>query len=174
MRTFVLAVGAAALTTCAALSGCSFSVGGGTPTVAKADLQGAISDRLQKAGQKPESVNCSADLEGVVGKTTRCEVVLSDTNAFEPIVTVTKVDGSTVSYEMAPALSQTQLEKSVSDIVAKNIAKPVDSVTCESGLEGKEGNTATCHVVAGGETSSDTVTVTKVDGLLMNFNVKPS
>jgi hypothetical protein len=172
MRTFVLAVGAAALI-CAALSGCSFSKGGGAPTVAKADLQSDISDRLEKAGQKPESVTCTADLEGVVGKTTRCEVVLTNTNAFEPIVTVTKVDGKTVSYEMAPALSQAQLEKSVGHIVAKKTGHAVDAVKCESGLEGKEGNTATCQVEAGGETTSDTVTVTKVDGLLMNFNVKP-
>jgi hypothetical protein len=173
MRTLGLAVGAAALV-CAALSGCSFSIGGGTPTVAKADLQTDISDRLDKAGQKPQSVTCTADLEGVVGKTTRCQVVLSDTNAFEPIVTVTKVDGKTVSYEMAPALSQPQLEKSVGDIVAKKIGHAVDSVKCESGLEGKEGNTATCQVTAAGKASSDIVTVTKVDGLLMNFNVKPN
>jgi hypothetical protein len=173
MRTLVLAVGAATLT-CAALSGCSASIGGGSPTVAKADLQNDISDRLDKAGQKPKSVTCSADLEGVVGKTTRCEVVLSDTNAFEPIVTVTKVDGKTVSYEMAPALSQAQLEKSVGDIVAKKQGQAADSVKCAGGLEGKEGNTATCDVEVGGETTSDTVTVTKVDGLMMNFSVAPS
>jgi hypothetical protein len=173
MRAFVLAVGAATMT-CATLSGCSSSIGGGPPTVARAALQRDISARLDKAGQKPQSVTCSADLEGVVGRTTRCEVVLSDTNAFEPIITVTKVDGKTVSYEMAPALSQAQLEKSVGDIVAKNQGRAVGSVKCETGLEGKEGNTATCQVEVGGETSSDTVTVTEVDGLMMNFSVAPS
>jgi hypothetical protein len=167
MRAFgraVMAVGAAALIF-ATLSGC------GTPTVAKADLQSDIADRLQKAGQKPESVTCGADLEGVVGKTTTCEVVLSATNAIEPIVTVTKVDGTTVSYEMTPALSQAQLEKSVGDIVAKNVGRTVESVACESGLEGKQGNTARCQVHVGGKTTQDTVTVTKVEGLLMNFDV---
>ncbi len=174
MRTFGTAVGAAALSCVAliaGLSGCSFTVGGGTPTVAKADLQSDIADRLQKAGQKADSVTCKADLEGVVGKTTTCEVVLSATNAFEPIVTVTKVDGSTVSYEMAPALSQAQLEKSVKDIVAKSTGEDVDSVACESGLEGKVGNKAQCEVTTAGEASQDTVTVTEVDGLMMNFSV---
>ncbi|CAN5574141.1 hypothetical protein BH09ACT8_BH09ACT8_26620 [soil metagenome] len=173
MKTFVRAVGTAVAgaVVVVGLSGCSFSIGGGTPTVAKADLQSDIADRLQKAGQKPDSVTCSADLEGVVGKTTECEVVLSATNAFEPIVTVTKVDGSTVSYEMKPALSQTQLEKSVKNIVAKNVGQDVESVTCESGLEGKVGNKVSCEVIAGGDTMKDTVTVTKVDGLLMNFSV---
>lgn len=172
MRTFVMAVGAAAVT-CAALSGCSFSVGGGAPTVAKSDLQTDISNRLEKTGQKPQSVTCAADLEGVVGKTTKCEVVLSDTNAIEPIVTVTKVDGTTVSYEMEPALSQPQLEKSVGEIVTKNSDENVESVTCESGLEGKQGNKAHCQFGAGGEATHVTVSVTKVDGLLMNFDVTP-
>jgi hypothetical protein len=174
MRTHLRGAGVVAVVGAAVivgLSGCSFSIGGGTPTVTKADLQSDIADRLEKAGQKPVSVTCSADLEGVVGKTTRCEVVLSATNAFEPIVSVTKVEGSTVSYEMAPALSQAQLEKSVTNIVAQKIGQEVESVTCESGLEGKVGNKAGCEVTAGGETSTDTVTVTEVDGLLMNFSV---
>lgn len=164
MRAFVGAVGTAALI-CTALSGCS------TPNVAKSALQSDIADRLEKAGQEPVSVTCSSDLEGVVGKTTTCEVVLNAKNAIEPVVTVTKVDGTTVSYEMTPALSQAQLEKSVGDIVATNLRRPVESVTCESGLEGKEGNQAHCQVVSGGQTTHDTVTVTKVDGLLMNFDV---
>jgi hypothetical protein len=170
MNTHLTALGAAAVTA-AALAGCSFSIGGGTPTVAKADLQKDISDRLGKAGQKPESVTCSADLEGVVGKTTTCEVVLSATNAIEPIVTVTKVDGSTVSYDMTPALSKAQLEKSVGDIVAQSTGQDVETVTCESGLEGKEGNKAQCEVADGGESMNYVVTVTKVDGLLMSFSV---
>ena len=44
-----------------------------------AELQKDISERLEKAGQKPESVTCKDDLEGEVGKTTRCEVALSPT-----------------------------------------------------------------------------------------------
>jgi hypothetical protein len=167
MRAFVravIAVWTAALI-CTTLSGCS------TPTVARADLQSDIADRLQKAGQKPDSVTCSADLEGVVGKTTKCEVVLSPTNAIEPIVTVTKVDGTTVSYEMTPALSRAQLEKSVGDIVAKHTGQDIKSVMCESGLEGKEGNKARCQVVSASETRHDTVTVTTVKGLLMNFDL---
>jgi hypothetical protein len=174
MRTHLRGAGVAAIAGAAVivgLSGCSLRLGGGTPTVTKSDLQSDIADRLQKAGQKPVSVTCSADLEGVVGKTTKCEVVLSATNAFEPIVTVTKVEGRTVSYEMAPALSQAQLEKSVKDIVGENIGQDVESVTCESGLVGKVGNKASCEVIADGDTTKDTVTVTKVDGLLMNFSV---
>jgi hypothetical protein len=169
MRILVMAIGTTL--TGAALSACSFSIGTGTPTVAKADLQNDITDRMKKAGEEPQSVTCMDDLEGVVGKTTRCEVVLSATNAFEPIVTVTKVDGATVSYDMTPAMSQEQLQKQVSDLVMQNSGDQVDGVKCESGLEGKVDNEAHCQVQTGGETMPTTVKVTKVDGLMMNFTV---
>ena len=113
------AVLAAMAVTGLTLTGCSFSIGsGGPPVVAKADLQKEISQRLEKAGQKPQSVDCKDDLTGVVGKSVTCEVALSDTNVFEPVVTVTKVDGSTVSYDMAPAVSKEQLQKAVQAAVA--------------------------------------------------------
>jgi hypothetical protein len=169
-------VGVAALVLAGGLlSGCSFSVGsgGGKPIVSKADLQKDISERLEKAGQKPQSVNCKDDLEGEVGKSTRCEVALTDTNAFEPIVTVTKVDGTTVSYDMTPAVSKEQLEKSVATLVQDNSGIKADSVQCESGLEGKKGSEAHCNVTVNGQTEARTVDVTKVDGLLMNFNLIP-
>ncbi|MBI3212297.1 MAG: DUF4333 domain-containing protein [Mycobacterium sp.] len=168
MRTLAIAVAAAAATG-ALLSGCSFSIG--TPTVSAADLQNDISSRLEKAGEKPQSVTCKDDLKGEVGQTTRCEVVLSATNAFEPIVAVTKVDGSTVSYEMTPALSQEQLQKQVGDLVSTQNGIEVENVTCESGLEGKKDNTAKCTLESGGDKLDAVVTVTKVDGLMMNFSV---
>lgn len=154
-----------------ALTGCSFS---STPVVAKSDLQKDISERLEKAGQKPQSVTCKDDLSGEVGKTVDCEVVLTDTNSFEPVVKVTKVEGTTVSYEMTPAVTKEQLAKSVSKLVSDASGEKVDSVTCESGLEGKKGSQAKCDVTAGGVTARRTVDVTEVDGLLIGFTVVPS
>ena len=108
------AVLAAMAVTGVTLTGCSFSIGSsGPPVVTKADLQKDISERLEKAGKKPKSVECKDDLKGEVGKSVTCEVALTDTNVFEPVVTVTKVEGKTVSYDMAPAVSKEQLEKAV-------------------------------------------------------------
>jgi Domain of unknown function (DUF4333) len=156
------------------LTGCSFRVGtGGPPVVSKADLQKDISERLEKAGQKPKSVECRDDLKGEIGKSVTCEVALTDTNVFEPVVTVTKVDGSTVSYDMVPAVSKEQLEKAVARLLSESSGATVDSVGCESGLEGKKGAQAQCDVTAEGVTLKRTVDVTKVDGLLMNFTLIP-
>jgi len=172
MRTVAGVLGAAGLLA-AAVGGCSFNFSAGsTPTVSAADLQNDIKDRLTKAGESPQSVTCKDDLVGVVDKTTRCEVVLSETNAFEPIVKVTKVEGATVNYEMTPALSQQQLEKAVGVLVEGNSDQKVESVTCGGGLEGKVGNTADFTVVGGGQTMDTVVNVTTVTGLMMNFEVK--
>jgi Domain of unknown function (DUF4333) len=164
-RGVVIAAGAGALAW-ATLAGCSF-----TPTVSAEDLQNDIKDRLTEAEETPESVRCKDDLEGVVGRTTRCEVVLSATNAFEPIVKVTKVEGTTVSFEMTPALSQQQLEKAVGAVVEENSSEQVDTVRCEGALEGKVGNKANCTVECAGETMKTVVEVSEVSGLLMNIEV---
>jgi len=169
----ITAVGALA-TIWALVSGCDASVGiGGPPTVDKKALQTDIANRLAKAGEQPESVRCEQDLVGEVGKTARCEVVMSPTNSFEPVITVTSVDGSTINYEMSPALSKTQLEKAVSRLIADAAHAQFVSVSCESGLDGKVGATAHCDVDAGGVSLRRTVEVNSVEGLMMNFDVVP-
>jgi hypothetical protein len=173
LHTVTTAVGALA-TLGALLSGCDASVGvGGKPAVGKDSLQTDIANRLAKAGEQPQSVTCKDDLVGEVGKTARCEVVLSPTNSFEPVITVTGVDGSTINYEMSPALSKEQLEKEVSRLVADATHGPVTSVSCESGLDGTVGATAHCNVDSDGVTLRRTVEVSSVDGLMMNFDVVP-
>lgn len=159
---------------CGALVGCSFSAEVNTkPKVSKESLQNEIAERLTKAGEPPTSVSCKEDLVGEVGKTARCDVVLSPTNSFAPIVTVTSVEGTTVHFEMAPALSKEQLEKSVARLVNDGSGVQVDSVSCETGLEGKVGAIAHCDVAAGGVELRRTVEVTDVDGLTMDFGVVP-
>lgn len=173
LRTVISAVGASAAVW-ALVSGCDASVGfGGQPAVGKDALQADIAGRLEKAGEKPQSVTCKDDLIGEVGRTARCEVVMSPTNSFEPVITVTSTDGNTINYEMSPALSKEQLEKAVSRLVTDASHTPVTSVSCESGLEGKVGSTAHCEVEAGGQRLQRTVEVTSVEGLMMNFDVVP-
>jgi hypothetical protein len=96
---------------------------------------------------------------------------MTGANSFQPVVTVTRVDGSTVDYEMTPALSQEQLEKDVARLVAQNSGDRVDSVACESGLEGRVDAIAHCDVDAGGTKARRTVRVTEVSGLTLNFNL---
>ena len=173
MRTVTAVLGGLAIV-CAVLSGCTFSAGvNSTPSVSQDDLEKNIADRLTKAGEQPESVTCKEDLVGEVGETTRCEVVMGPTNSIEPVVTVTGIAGSTINYEMTPALSKDQLEKAVSRLVSDAEAVQIDSVTCESGLEGKVGAVAYCDLDAEGVQLRRMVEVNNVEGLMMNFEVVP-
>jgi hypothetical protein len=168
MRYLVAALGAVVVG-CAAVSGCSFHLGSNSkPTVSQDDLQKDISDRLSKAGDKPQSVTCNGNLEGEVGKTNRCDVVLGRTNSFQAVVTVTKVDGARVNYDMTPAMSKEQLEKFIS-ARDSDAGLHVQSVSCESGLDGKKGAVTYCDTELTKATARRSVQVASVDGLLINL-----
>src|SRR3954451_22591183 len=168
------AVVAAAGLLCCVLPGCGAN-GGSTnvPRVSRAALQEDIAHRLADAGEKPESVTCKQDLVGEVGAMARCDVVVSATNKFEPIVTVTAVDGSAVDYEMMPAVSRQQLEGVVARLIADAGTQGDTAVTCESGIEGRVEAVANCDVDAGGLLTRRTVRVSAVNGLVMDLEVVP-
>lgn len=166
-------VAAAVVAVGALLCGCSMRADvSDAPTVTADVLQSEIADRLAAAGERPQSVTCNEDLIGEVGRTARCEVVVNPTNSFEPVVTVTGVDGTAIDYEMTPAVSKEQLEQAVSRLVTATGVR-VDAVGCESGLDGDVGAVAHCDVTSDGVTARRTVEVNNVDGLLMNFDLLP-
>jgi hypothetical protein len=150
---------------------CGDDGNGESPIVSRESLQADIADRLVRAGQPPGSVNCLQDLVGEVGRTARCDVVMHGANSFQPVATVTAVDGTTVDYEMTPAMSQAQLERAVARLVVENGGPPADSVACEAGLDGTVDAIAYCDVDAGGVRARRAVQVTEVSGLTMNFTL---
>lgn len=151
---------------------CGCTLNTGVPTVDKDALQADIADRLAKAGAAAQSVTCKEDLVGEVGRTARCDVVLSPTNSFEPVVKVTGVNGTTIDYEVTPAVSKEQLERTVARLVVA-AGGQADSVSCETGLNGEVGAVAHCDIEAGGVQDPRDVKVNKVEGLLMNFDLVP-
>ena len=168
------AVMAAAGILCCLLAGCNVNSGESTvPRVAKRALQEDIAQRLAVAGEKPESVTCNQDLIGEVGIMVRCEVVISPSNRFEPIITVTGVDGAAIDYDMTPAVSRSQLEEVVARLVTDAGTVDVKAVSCETGIEGTVGAVAHCDVDAGSVRSRRTVEVSGVNGLMMKLQVVP-
>jgi hypothetical protein len=176
VRTAMVAVAAAAVV-CAVVSGCTINFGNpssqSSATVSKDDLQKDISQRLANAGQLPQSVSCPQDLVGQLGQSTRCEVTMSATNSFEAVATVTGIEGNKVNYDVTPAVAKTQLEAAVSRMVTNSTKAPVDSVSCQSGLEGKVAAVAYCDVTSGGVTTRRTVQVADVTGLSMRYGLVP-
>ena len=169
----VLAIGSLSVTA-SALSACSVNASvNSAPSVSKDALQKDISDKLTAAGAAPQSVTCRTDLVGEVGKTTICDVALSDTNAVEANVRVTAAHGTTVDYDTTPSISQQQLEKSVTATLMQSGEPKMDAISCESGLDGKVGASAYCKVSSAGASARRLATVDKVDGLSMNYTIAP-
>lgn len=174
MTTTNFTAGAAALAAFgllgAGLTGCSgsFSVGTkSTPAVSGPDLQKELTDKLTAAGNAPQSVTCKQDLPGEVGKTATCDVVFSDTNSVEAILTATSVEGDTVNFDIAPALNKEQLQKAVAGLAS------TPTVRCDAGLAGTVGASATCEVDVNGVVFKRIVTVSAVSGLAMDLDVTP-
>lgn len=170
MTTTRTSMGAAGLVAAAlvsaGLAGCSAKVETSkAPTVSAADLQRDLTERLSKAGDDPKSVTCNADLTGEVGKSASCEVVMSETNVVQVNTTVDKVDGKKIDFTYSPALTQEQLQKTVKGMAA------AESVTCESGLDGKVGATAKCQIIRDGNATDANVEATKVEGLAIDLTI---
>ncbi len=147
-------------------TGCSLlRSGDGGEAVSAADLQKDIADRLARAGQAPKSLACQGGLAAETGASTRCDVVLSDTNSIQPIVTLTSVNP--LNYDVTAAVSREQLATAVAGLLSGS------DVTCQSGLDGKTGAQAQCTVTKDGVRAVRTVEVTNVEGLLMSYEVLP-
>ena len=131
-----------------------------------ADLQTSLAARISTA-TPPQSVTCSGDLAGEVGKTTSCEVAINDTTSVQANVTVTKVTVTNIDYAFEPAMTKEQLQKAF----AANVSA---DVTCDAGLDGTVGANTTCSVTKDGTTDETTVSVSKVQGLYMSISTSPS
>lgn len=145
--------------------GCA-DTGSSAEVVSAASLQSDIDKRLTEAGLTPKSVVCQSGLPGQPGASTRCDVVLSDTNSIQPVVTLTTSDP--VNYAVTPAVSAEQLAKAVGALLS------TPEVRCQSGLDGTTGAQARCDVTRDGVAMTRTVEVTNVEGLLMSYEVLPS
>ncbi|MDX1874257.1 DUF4333 domain-containing protein [Mycolicibacterium sp. 120266] len=143
------------------------------PRVSAAALQKMVTDQLTAAGVTPQRVDCRQDLLGRVGQTARCDVTVTPVNSFEPIISVTAVDGAQISYAMTPSVTTGQLQVAVADMVGRSTTTAPEAVSCESGLAGTVGATAYCTVTVGGVATRQAVAVTRVQGLSMEYRLVP-
>ena len=72
------------------------------PMLTKVEVERSLLNELEtQAGRRPDSAECSGNLEGKPGNTVDCTVVSgADTAAFT--LTVTTVEGSKINYRYAP------------------------------------------------------------------------
>ncbi|HEX2312949.1 MAG TPA: DUF4333 domain-containing protein [Thermomonospora sp.] len=158
------------------------------------ELETQIAAKLGgQLGGTPRSVDCPADLRGVVGSTVRCSLVTANGTERVVNVTVTSVDGERVDYDItspaptgkpsnapatpatqaAPLVTQAQVEAEALRQLTPQLDGTPRSVTCPGGLRGEPGASLECtlHFVDG-TSRQITVTVTTVEGTTVNFDIR--
>lgn len=168
-RLFGSVVWAAA--TVATATACSFSAGSGL-SVDKGELAKEISSQLeQQVGHAPKSVDCPENLKGEVGAQVRCEVT-DGSEKYGVNVTVTKVEGEEVNFDITAFLDKDVVAERVATQLEQQVGRRPDSVTCPEDLEGKVGDKLRCELQDGGSTYGVNLTVTQVNGSDIQFNIK--
>jgi hypothetical protein len=144
-------------------------------TVAEADLEQNVGTTLRETVPGLGEVSCPGDLPGEVGAKITCETSTPDGQPIGAVITVTSVEGSTVNYTIdtqARPVSRTLLETKVRDLVEPQLGVTVDRLTCDGDLAPQMGAMQACAVAAGGENIPLKVSVTQIDGGLINFSVE--
>lgn len=147
---------------------------GGPGVVDKDAVATSIASKMQEQGVPAQHVNCPADLPVVPGQLLRCEFTAGG-QPVDAVVSVTSVDGGTARYDIhteARPVAKPLLDRKISELVSKEAGVAVDAADCAGDLPPQTGKSVSCDVTAGGETAAFTVTVTSIDGGLVNFAIK--
>lgn len=115
-------------------------------------------------------VTCAGDLGAKVGAQQTCHIVVGS-SSVEVRVAATKVEGSKVDFTSTPFLkAQTVADTIDQQLKEQNVT--TTSISCDDDLVGEVGRTTTCHAATKTDQGDLKATVTKVDGLKINFRWK--
>lgn len=158
-----------ALLACTAvLTGCSFSVGG-ADAVTQADLEEQISGLYTADDPEAEiTADCAGELAAEVDAQQDCHVNVGEEEADVHVV-VTKVNDGDVDFETTPYVPAERVAETIKSSLADQEYE-VDTVECEAELLGQLDETTTCTAQPADGEGTIEVSVTQVDGLMVNFN----
>ena len=151
----------------AGLAGCAGSV-------PKDDVASAIGSKLTEQGVSAGQVTCPEDLEAEVGKTVRCEFVV-DEQPVDAVAMVTSVQDGQANFDItteARPIAKALLDQKVAEQVAQELQTDVDGADCAGDLAAEVGKSVKCTVTGGGESIDLNVSVTSVDGGLINYTLE--
>jgi len=163
-----------------ALVGCSSSDSGGSSDASDgaAVAADAVAAQIvstfaaEKVPVDKGSVACPGPLASKVGETLRCEFTSGD-QPVDAVATVTKLDGSTVGFDItaeARPVPQAIIEREVvSQMKANGIT--IDSAACKGELPAKADSTVSCTATGGGETVDVTARAESIDGGTVHISI---
>ena len=152
------------------LVGCKAEVTTGR-SVDRAELEKQVAS-LYTADDPKDTVeaDCGGDLAAKVGAEQTCHMTVGDSDV-DVTVRATSVDGSDVKFSSTPFLkAQTVADTIDEQLKQQNIT--TTSIACDDDLVGEVGKQTMCHAETAKDKGDLEATVTKVDGLMINFKWK--
>jgi Domain of unknown function (DUF4333) len=150
------------------------TVGCGAGTVDRAEVATKVSDALTGQGVQVENMTCPADLQATVGQILRCEFTAGG-QPVDAVVAVTAVEDGVARYDVhteARPVASTLLAQKVAEMISQDAGVTIDGSACAGDLQPQAGQSVTCDLTAGEETATFAVTVTSINGGLVNFDVE--
>ena len=89
-----------------------------------------------------------------------------------PLAALALVTAALLAGCGSTTVSASDVEDQISSQLESQVGQAPDKVDCPGDLEGKVDATMTCVLTAGSDTVDVTVTVTKVDGSDVSFDIK--
>ena len=142
--------------------------------VEREDVATTAASALREQGAQVENMTCPSDLQAAVGQSLRCEFT-SGGQPVDAVVTVRSIEGNTARYDVhteARPVAKTLLARKVGELISQEAGVAVDTSDCAGDLQPRPGQSVSCDVSADGETAAFTVTVTSIDGGLVNFAIE--
>lgn len=160
-------------------SGAAFAVvvglAGCSSTVAQADVEASIKTKVDEVISGAGPVMCPEGLAAEVGATLRCEFAVEG-QPVDAIATVTSIEGDTANYDItteARPVAKALLDQKVVEQLGSQTGVAIESSDCAGDLPPEVGGSVVCTLTAEGETADFAVTVTAVDGGLINYSIEP-
>jgi hypothetical protein len=146
----------------------------GTGVVSKDEVATTSASALQGQGVQVENMTCPGDLEAVAGQSIRCEFTTGG-QPVDAVVTITSVENGTARYDVhteARPVPKALLDQRVAETLREQADIAVDSSNCAGDLQPQVGSSVGCEVTSGSESAEFTVSVTSIDGGLINFSIE--
>lgn len=150
------------------VSGCSFSFGG-PEAVSQAELEKQVAGIYTPDDPNAEiTADCDGTLEPEVDATQDCHLTVGEEKADVHVV-VTKVGDDSVDFEATPYVPAERVAETIQTSLGDQ-GYDIESVECEDELLGVLEETTACTATPAEGDGAIEVTVTSVDGLMVNFN----
>ena len=142
--------------------------------LSQSSVEEAVASALgQKVGERPDAVECPADLKVRPGESMRCFLVSDGVRAG---VTVTSKDrDGNLGFEVddrAAAVVGASLAQALPALVEPSTGLRVTHVQCAGDLPAEVGKTIRCTYRSGDGPGAMKVTVTSVDGMKVRYDAK--